>query len=607
MNKTKTIWNLLLSTPIVWGTILLTTLTTLTKTTAQEVPVKQWGVGEEGRETSNHLQPFNGPFLTTQELAQTDKQTNRLEEFPSSSSQTSPNQVKQNSDPAALTPTNSPGTSQTKPRVTSVSELSDVQPTDWAFQALQSLVERYGCIAGYPDKSFRGNRAITRYEFAAGLNACLDQITQQIAAATANAVSQEDLAALQRLTKEFDPELAELRGRVDNLEARVAQVEASQFSTTTKLTGEAIFLVADAFGDRANNTRANDTKDESSTFFAYRSRLSFQTSFTGRDQLTTSLTALNIPNMGNSTGTQMTRFSIDGSSTNYPDNDVYLDALYYRFPLGDKATVWIGTRTINFPVYTPTLNTLTGNAQNGSIGRFSQFNPTVYRPGFDGAGAAFAYKFNDQLQLHLAYIADNFQANLPNRGLFDSNQAALAQLTFSPSKQVDIGLTYTRKYFIAQSGFNLTGGTGSALARNPFQQNATSSDNFGLEFNWRFSKHFTLAGWIGYTQAHQETGGDSEATIVNGALTFGFPDLFKEGNLGGFIIGVPPKVTSSDYRVAGVRQEDPDTSLHLEAFYRFRVSSNISFTPIVYVVTKPEHNDNNDPIVVGVLRTTFTF
>jgi len=48
-------------------------------------------------------------------------------------------------------------------QVTSVSQLSDVQPTDWAFQALQSLVERYGCIAGYPDGTYRGNRALTRY------------------------------------------------------------------------------------------------------------------------------------------------------------------------------------------------------------------------------------------------------------------------------------------------------------------------------------------------------------------------------------------------------------------------------------------------------------
>ncbi|MBY5285459.1 iron uptake porin, partial [Anabaena sp. PCC 7938] len=54
-------------------------------------------------------------------------------------------------------------------QVTSVSQFSDVQPTDWAFQALQSLVERYGCIAGYPNGTYRGNRALTRYEFAAGL------------------------------------------------------------------------------------------------------------------------------------------------------------------------------------------------------------------------------------------------------------------------------------------------------------------------------------------------------------------------------------------------------------------------------------------------------
>ena len=37
----------------------------------------------------------------------------------------------------------------TSEQVTSVSQLSDVQPTDWAYQALSNLVERYGCVAGY--------------------------------------------------------------------------------------------------------------------------------------------------------------------------------------------------------------------------------------------------------------------------------------------------------------------------------------------------------------------------------------------------------------------------------------------------------------------------
>jgi hypothetical protein len=65
-------------------------------------------------------------------------------------------------------------------QINSVSQLSDVQPTDWAFQALQSLVERYSVISGYPDSTFKGNRALTRYEFAAGLNAALNRLSAQL-------------------------------------------------------------------------------------------------------------------------------------------------------------------------------------------------------------------------------------------------------------------------------------------------------------------------------------------------------------------------------------------------------------------------------------------
>lgn len=135
-------------------------------------------------------------------------------------------------------------------QVNSVSQLSDVQPTDWAFQAVQSLVERYGCIAGYPDGTYRGNRALTRYEFAAGLNACLDRVNELIAAGTSSLVRQEDVATLQRLRAEFAPELATLKGRVDLLEARTVQLQASQFSTTTKFNGLAFFNITTAASPR---------------------------------------------------------------------------------------------------------------------------------------------------------------------------------------------------------------------------------------------------------------------------------------------------------------------------------------------------------------------
>ncbi|HIK05413.1 MAG TPA: carbohydrate porin [Trichormus sp. M33_DOE_039] len=492
-------------------------------------------------------------------------------------------------------------------QVTSVSQLSDIRPTDWAFQALQSLVERYGVIAGYPDGKFLGNRALTRYEFAAGLNAALDRLNEVIASNTGDLVRKEDLATLQKLQEQFATELTQLRGRLDTLETRTAEVEANQFSTTTKLVGDAIFVAADTFGDRANNTPADDTDDRTNTFFSYRVRLNLQTSFTGRDQLTTILTAGSaVPNLTSTTGTAMTRFTFDTDGR----EGTYLSQLVYRFPIGQNATVWVGTRALQPAIFTPTLNASVGGL-NGALSRFATFNPTIYRPGFDGAGAAFAYKFNNQLQLNLGYITSDNQANRPedNNGFFNANSLALTQLTYSPSRRLDIGFSYGRKYFGTGTGFNLTGGTGSAFSRNPFEQNATTSDNFGLQFNWRTSSRFHLGGWFGYTLAHQDNGSDNDATIINAALTFAFPDLGKQGNVGGIIIGIPPKVTSNDYRPrpGAARREDPDTSLHLEAFYTWRVNDNIRITPSCFLITKPEHNDANDPIWVGAIRTTFSF
>ncbi|MFS8119318.1 MAG: iron uptake porin, partial [Microcoleus sp.] len=224
-------------------------------------------------------------------------------------------------------------------QVTSVSQLSDVRPTDWAFQALQSLVERYGCIAGYPDGTYRGNRALTRYEFAAGVNACLDQVTKLISSSTGTFVTKDDLAILQRLQEEFAAELATLRGRVDGLEARTAELEANQFSTTTKLAGEAIFLASDTFGDGIG---LHD--DKTATNLGYRVRLNFLTSFTGRDLLRTRLQANNVANYGASTatGTNMARLAFDGGS----DSNFSLDELYYRFPLGG-ATVFVGPKGLD--------------------------------------------------------------------------------------------------------------------------------------------------------------------------------------------------------------------------------------------------------------------
>ncbi|ANV91639.1 hypothetical protein AWQ24_13945 [Picosynechococcus sp. PCC 8807] len=147
-------------------------------------------------------------------------------------------------------------------QVNSVFQLSDVSPSDWAFDALRNLVENYNCIVGYPDGTFRGSRPLSRYEFAAGLNACLQQIERMIQSGGSE-VTPEDLAALRRLINEFEAELATLGAHVDDLEGRVEFLEDHQFSTTTKLKGEVIFAVTDAFGD-------TNPLDDSLTFYTER-------------------------------------------------------------------------------------------------------------------------------------------------------------------------------------------------------------------------------------------------------------------------------------------------------------------------------------------------
>ena len=153
---------------------------------------------------------------------------------------------------------------EAKNQVTSVTQFSDVQPTDWAYQALSNLVEKYGCVAGYPNGTYKGGQAMTRYEAAALLNACLDRVTE---------VTDE----LQRLMNEFKTELAALTGRVTGLENKVGSLEAQQFSTTTKLSGLASFVV----GGVSNNPAGEQVT------FNYDLQLNLDTSFSGKDLLRT--------------------------------------------------------------------------------------------------------------------------------------------------------------------------------------------------------------------------------------------------------------------------------------------------------------------------------
>ena len=521
---------------------------------------------------------------------------------------------------------------ETQGQVTSVSQLSDVRPTDWAFQALQSLVERYGCIAGYPDGTFRGNRAMTRYEFAAGLNACLDRVSELIRAGTTNLATRDDLAALQRLQEEFAAELATLRGRVDALEARTAELEANQFSTTTKLTGEAIFALSDDFGGDVSVFGRDNTNlgsDNNEAVFQQRVRLNLNTSFTGRDLL---LTRLQVGN-GRSFNLGATR---EGTQTwNFvgrTDNVVALDTLLYKFPVGPRLNVTLAANAVVWDDILPTVNPYFEDFDggNGSLSTFGQRNP-IYRLG-GGSGIGFDYAFGGRgllggvfgpTSLSFGYLASNAASPAKGAGLTNGDYAAMGQLTFTPGRNFQVAFNYNHGYFsrgnfgfdngLSNGQGSLGGFTGTGVANSlnglsegfdGFRGRKVVSDSYGAQASLRLSPRFILGGWAGLTNARIIGIGD--AKIWNYAVTLALPDLGKEGNLLGFVVGREPYLDKLE-AARSLRSFRNDDSYHVEGFYKFQLSDNISVTPGVIWVTNPNQDDRNDDIIIGTLRTTFTF
>ncbi|MBP0005075.1 MAG: iron uptake porin [Cyanobacteria bacterium SBC] len=504
---------------------------------------------------------------------------------------------------------NAPPTEVQLAQVTSVSQLSDVQPTDWAFQALQSLVERYGCIAGYPDGTYRGNNFLTRYEFAAGLNACLDRIVALIGGG--DTIDPEDLATLRRLQEEFAAELAALRGRVDRLEARVAELEANQFSTTTKLNGEVIFSIANAFG-------ADEGNEE--TVFQNRVRLDFVTSFTGEDRLLTRLQSgssipfgINGNNNGLDFGASaegVLAAQVFGDSS----NSVNIYTLAYSFPIDDGLDITIAANGVRFADFTPTLNPYfdDDDGGNGALSAFGQHNP-IYRLG-GGAGLGLNFHFGDLLQFTAGYLAGEASSPLTGDGLFNGDFAALGQLTFTPNDDIGIAFTYNYGYFGEgnfafnngdASGFDNTGigFTGTALVNGIGATNPITSHSFGAELSWAISNGLHVSAWGGYTDIELRDD-DLDGEIWNWALGLAFPNLLLPGNLGGIVVGSQPYLGGLE---DNNRFFDNEVPWHVEGFYRLQVSDNLSITPGFVWLVNPNQDADNDGAVIGTLRGTFTF
>ena len=478
-------------------------------------------------------------------------------------------------------------------QINNVYQLRDVKPTDWSYAALKNLIERYGCVSGYSDSTFRGEQAISRAEFAAGLNSCLDKIESSIG--NSDSLPQTDVDTVLRLIQEFQSDLAILKGKTDGSQARLQDLEATQFSTTSKLRGEAIFGLGSLLsGDRQN-----------STVLGNRLRLNIETSFTGDDLLLTRLSSLKFPGFDQEIGTFQGNLAFAE-----PEDDFQLEVLQYTFGVGDKVDFILGATGTEAKDIANTINVLDGDGGSGAISRFGTRNP-IYNRSKD-AGLGVVYRPMKQIEISAGYLASTADKSNPGSGLFNGPYSAIGQIAIAPTDNLSLAATYIHSYDQSdtETGTNRAN-LQSQTAKLLGQEAQTVSNSYGLELSWAISDRLILGGWGGLSKVSNLSDLNQQIErgtqdIWNWAATLALPDLGKEGSLAGFIVGSEPTVTSSSINTDNFG-EDSQRSLHLEAFYQYQVNDNIAITPGVVWITEPDTDIDSDDLVVGTIRTTFSF
>jgi hypothetical protein len=535
-------------------------------------------------------------------------------------------------------------------QINNVSSLRDVSYGDWAYEALKSLVERYGCIVGYPNNLYLGDRSLTRYEFAAGLNACMNSIERLLQENAA--VLREDIDKLARLTQEFRQELTALGTRVDNLETRTAFLEDHTFSTTTKLTGLAWINVTGAtaggtitaeglearsfnsqgptaFRDPATGFRdpyIRKVEDSPPITMSSLNWLTLTTSFTGQDALITTFAAGNgdsPPNHYGSAGTY-NNFAVpftDQTPISESGNpQVTLSELYYRFPITNSLQLGIGPAVNYYSFFDFNPYTIFFNG----AGSFQSIEHPLVANIKRGSGAVFEWKMSDQFNLTAGYLAQNTEflpsslrtASDPNTGLFGGTNSVVAQLTYSPTPNANINFLYGHSNVmpnpVGQSqplwsihGVADDGPNGSPQGGLGYSQ----TDVFALSFDWTITDNFGVFGRYNFGITSLNPTSDVAASSIDAqALQLGlaFPNLGTMGAMGTFSFVMPFSVLSGrEFLVSGGGNGASQYNLELAYFYP--VNRNISIVPSFYMVLNPNNFNNNAPVFVGNLRTQFTF
>ena len=486
-------------------------------------------------------------------------------------------------------------------------ELTDVDPDDWAYEALESLLNRYNIPLGFPDGTYRGDRPLTRYELAAVMIPVLDQLTESFYSGDRTLVQRSDIAIIEQLQNDFRRILAESRKRLIALDSRTRTLEEQVFSPTTMLSGEGILALTDQGGDRT----ATQTTGQ------YRVWLDFATHFSERDALHTRLLLSDGDALGraeNQTSRGGVMDTAEGTliqnSRGNTQDQVQLDWLNYSRTLGDRSdtiNLYLSAKGGTHSHYVDPISPFgNGFRGDGAISVFGQTSPIYTIGGGAGLGGEWALDRAGTVRLAAGYLAD--QAATAEGGLFNQDYAALGQLTLQPSSTMQVGLTYVHGYHspgnaIFDAGLEeAIAGTGIANSTHSLLDTPAITHSYGIQTTVELNNRLSLYGFGGYTDVNFIGQGDGDLWFYG--MGVGIENWLIPQTSGGLIIGSEPYLAGFNHASLDAGN---DTPLHVEAFYTLRLSDQVSISPGLLWLTAPNQDRNNSDRVIATLRTTFKF
>ncbi|MGB3294905.1 MAG: iron uptake porin, partial [Phormidesmis sp.] len=486
-------------------------------------------------------------------------------------------------------------------------------------------------LAWNKDRSFRGDRALTRYEFAAGLNACLDVVLQLDGPGP-------NLSEMGRLEREFAAELQAISARVEPLEADVAELQANQFSTTTKFSGQVFTHLnyttasgdisaegSNAFGGGRDPVTLEPTvrtvTEDPEPIFTYLTWLNFTTSFTGQDRLVLQLAAGDgsaganafvSAGLFNTYGTPFTLSRVQ------QDDEPVVRELFYSFPVGDKLSFTIGPRVNWYRYFDNNRFTFFLTGANS----FNASGSTQANAVDRGAGVVAEWDIANWLDLRLGYLAENTEflpgprsSSDPSRGLFGGANTLTGQVGIYPTDNLNLRFLYTRSNLEAND-FGIVGGAVAeplqGLADDGFggPLRTATADTFLFNFDWLLTEGFGLFGRYSYGSTHlfpvsdEREDGDVNAQSVQ--IGTAFPNLFKQGALATISYLQPFEVLDGEnFLVSG--GGDGGVQKEVEVSYRYPINSNFALVPSVYWIMDANNFSDNSDIFVFNLQTQISF